>query len=672
MDGFLKIKTKIDNKNVDKGIVELENKIKRLQTNNTDLSGQEDALQKEINKYDELKNKVDEYADKIINLKNQYGKINSNGQLVVPRDVQSQILAYISEIKEANIELDKQAPKMAKINSNLSKIKQKQTENNEKIAEYKQKIESINIKNHESQINNIGNGIKKQISSIAKLSLAVFGIRTAWGMVRQAVSTVAQYNPQIATDLEYMKFALANTILPIVEKLVSLAFTLLGYINSIVSAWFGINLFSNSSAKKFQQMKSGASGTTKAVKELKKELQGFDEMNVLSDSSSSGGSGGTSAGGLSPSIDLSQLQGDVPKWLKWIIDNKNLILAVLAGIASAITLIKLGIGGITALGLGVLIAGIVKLILDVITFLKDPSWSNFANILIDISIILAGIAILTKSWELGLMALVAVVAGLVIKLVAENQAIMSVEDSEKKLKKATEDLQDANENYIDSVDKAEQALKALKEAEDKTGLSGEELNRMVETGILDYKNMTAEQKEVYKAYLDNNKAQKDLKDATDKLTQAKKNEKMASWENKLAVMAEKGQYEEYKNAVIEAFKKGELSAEEARDLIARSMSGMSTSAKETFVDDIPDDIKSGLDTKQYDTPAQRLRNWLEDRLTDFSNIFSNMGIDSSTAFGKAFTTVINAILSAIETKINNFINSINKSIDVIKKIPRYR
>ena len=54
MDGYLKIKTKIDNKDIEKGIVELENKIKKLQLDNSKSSKEQDSLQKEVNKYEEI------------------------------------------------------------------------------------------------------------------------------------------------------------------------------------------------------------------------------------------------------------------------------------------------------------------------------------------------------------------------------------------------------------------------------------------------------------------------------------------------------------------------------------------------------------------------------------------------------------------------------------------
>lgn len=402
MDGYLKIKTKIDNKDVDKGIVELENKIKKLQLDNSKSSKEQNSLQQEVNKYEELCSEADLYKQKIKELKKEKANFTSQFNGSIPDSQMSSYNAIQSQIetmqnKYANItnEIDKQAPKIEKVYSKLDKVKAKQTENNTKITEFKQKIEQINLNKIQNSLNTVGKNIQSQIGKIGKMAMAVIGIRTAWHAVRSAVNTVSQYNSQVSADFEYMRFCIANMLAPAVQWLTKLLYTLLSYINAIASAWFGVNLFANSSAKAFQKMQSGASGTAKSAKEIQKSLQGFDEMNVLQDNTEQSSSG--SAGFVAPSMNMSGMQGEIPGWLQWIIDNKDLIISTLTGIAGAILLIKLGLSGIKALGIGVVIAEIVKLIQDIIKFIKDPSFENFMNILIDIALIVGTIALLLRS-----------------------------------------------------------------------------------------------------------------------------------------------------------------------------------------------------------------------------------------------------------------------------------
>ena len=216
--------------------------------------------------------------------------------------------------------------------------------------------------------------------------MSVIGIRSAWFAVRRVVNTVKQYNSQVSTDFEYMGYCIANIVAPAVQKLTKLLYTLLSYVNAVSMAWFGVNLFANSSAKSFQKMKASA-------KEIQKSLQGFDEMNVVSDSSSSN----SNIGGV-PSMDLSGMQGEVPSWLQWIIDNKDLVLDVLAGITTGLIVMKTkGLDPLEKLGIVALVMEVVQLIQDIIKFIQDPSFENFMNILRDIALIVGTIAALLRS-----------------------------------------------------------------------------------------------------------------------------------------------------------------------------------------------------------------------------------------------------------------------------------
>lgn len=415
-DGYLKIKTKLDNSGIDKDITELENKINKLETKNAEYSQEQSVLEKELNDYDNLKQKASEYKQKLTELKTEKeAMFKANPSLAVTADtteyanIKAQIGDMQVQYNKAIIELEKQAPAVDKVATKLEKVKAKQAENNTKIQQFKDKIESIRTDKTVKQMNGVGNSIKKQLGRIAKMSLAIFGIRTAITAVRSAVNAVSQYNPQIATDLEYIKYVCANVLLPVVQKIISFVATLLGYVNAVMSAWFGINLFSNSSAKNFQKMQKNASGTAKSLKEAQKSLAGFDEMNVLQDSNSSADSGVTA-----PSFDLSSIQGKVPSWLQWIIDNKDLVLGIIAGIGTALVAMKIvGLDPILSLGLGITIAGIVKSVKAIINFIQNPSWTNFVEVLEGISLAMVGIGVmvgvLTKNWiplVIGLIALI--------------------------------------------------------------------------------------------------------------------------------------------------------------------------------------------------------------------------------------------------------------------------
>ena len=168
---------------------------------------------------------------------------------------------------------------------------------------------------------------------------------------------------------------------PIITKIVNLVWTMLGYINAITQAWFGLNLFAKNTDS---SLKSSA----KSAKEMKKSLAVFDTAQTLG--SSSNGSGGGSG---ENEVEMKIPDGPIPDWVQWIIDHKDEVIAGLTGIAAAIFLVNMGLGVFMSLGIGMIIAGIVLLIKDIIAFIKDPSWDGFANILRDLAIILAGVAV---------------------------------------------------------------------------------------------------------------------------------------------------------------------------------------------------------------------------------------------------------------------------------------
>ena len=301
------------------------------------------------------------------------------------------------EINDLNIELEKAKNKLI----SLRQQKEKATS-------------SGDVTQLVSGFKNFGNSIQSSISKVARLALGIFGVRSAYLALRRASSDLATYDKQYAANLEYIRYALTQAIAPVLRWIVQMAATLLGYINAIMQGWFGINLFSRGSAESFKKMKAGAGGTAKAVKEIKKQLAGFDEINMLTDQSDSGTSAGAGGVGM-PNFDLSAMQGEPPEWLQWIIEHKNEILSTLAGIAAGLLALKFGLGGIKALGIGILVKGIIDLISSLRDYLKDPSWENFGKVVKAIGEIILGVGILIGNVPLIVAGAIVLITGLIIK-----------------------------------------------------------------------------------------------------------------------------------------------------------------------------------------------------------------------------------------------------------------
>ncbi len=280
------------------------------------------------------------------------GAISSKNQSRIDAQFQPQLdkLNESSSYVKANKELKD-------IETQLKKNKKEQDDLNSKIDEMNRKLgQSDATKNIGKNIDDASKKMTGTIKQVARWALAVFAVESAYGFVRNAISTLSGYNDQLATDVEYIQFAIATTLEPVIERIVGWVYRLLQYVNYLAQAWFNVNLFANASEKNFQK-------ASKAADEMNNSVAGFDEINKLSDNSSSTGTGATS-----PSFDLSNMNDfEPPAWLEkiaeWgkpIIDFfKNIIdeygpvaggIMIVVGALAAFKILKTVISWITDLG----------------------------------------------------------------------------------------------------------------------------------------------------------------------------------------------------------------------------------------------------------------------------------------------------------------------------------
>ena len=430
-DGSIMIETKLSTDKFDKQIVNLEKKIKneeeKAQLKLKAKLQAEDELEKHKQKIFEIEQEYEKTSQQVEHLQNIMSK-QSQGISLTPQDFTD--LQNYAEINKQNEKLgatlDKAYEKQTKLNNKVEQTSLAYKQIQDNAQGYKTKIESVKLQKQQAQVNQIKDGFNKMntsvsssIKHIGRLALGIFSVASAYRLMSAASSTLGQYDEQYATNLEYIRYLIAQTIAPALRLVVNLAATLLSYLNYIVQAWFKIPLFAKDAAKNFMNAKNSTGGISKNTGKIKKDLQTtpFDEMNILTDTSDSGTSGGAGGGAVAPSIDPSLFKGEVPDWLKWIADNKDLILAVMAGVASGLFAWQLGLSGIKGLGIGLLIAGVVRAIQDLIKYLEDPSWENFGKIVSDIGLAIVGLGLLIGG-PVGLTMIVAgaiaVIVGLII------------------------------------------------------------------------------------------------------------------------------------------------------------------------------------------------------------------------------------------------------------------
>ena len=321
LDGWITIGTKLDTTEFDKEVSNLEDKIDSAEK-------KQELINQKTSQYE---NQLKAVSDEVNRLSQEYEKAVEKAEELNATAIKGATGSY--ENYQATLDYEEQVKLVDELAGKLDKAEAKQTTLTQKVAQsrlqyensakaidtLRGKIQKINLKRQEKEFKEIEkstskvrNGIKDTVGKLGKMALAVFSIRSAFTLLTRASSTWGQYNEQYAKDLEYIRFALASGLAPILEKIVNLAQTLMAYVNYLTNALFGRPFFG--SAKDFENMQKSASGVAKSTKEIKNNLAGFDEINVLGSNK-----GNETAGGITtPSVNLEEVE--IPEWLVKIKD----------------------------------------------------------------------------------------------------------------------------------------------------------------------------------------------------------------------------------------------------------------------------------------------------------------------------------------------------------------
>lgn len=279
-DGMVTIGFKGDTKQLEKDIRDSERQLKQYEREAERLTKQQQKVDLNLQDYYKLKKAIEDSTKK-------------NLEFASTEKAKARIL------NEQNIQMQQLNEAYSKQFTELENINEKIKENTKGQEIAKAKIKSLNgelakTKGYDKikgSIDDIGKGIQKITKRVVKWGLAIFGIRSAYLFIRQSMSTLSQYDEQLATDLEYIRWTLATTLKPLIEWIIKAVYTLIGVVGSLLKSIFNVNIFANASAEAFRNAKDSLAGSNKQAKQLQKTLAGFDEMNVLQDNTSTGGAG---------------------------------------------------------------------------------------------------------------------------------------------------------------------------------------------------------------------------------------------------------------------------------------------------------------------------------------------------------------------------------------------
>lgn len=418
MDGSITIKTKIDSSGIEGQLEQVNEKIKI----------QEEKYKNTKNSLNEITNSLKTNNAEVEGMVSNYEKLNS-----IIKDMQTkadspkglstsgydELNKYIAEREKLGNSIDKVNAKIVKEESQQKKLtlslKQQKLQYDQLIGK-KQKLEVEAFKKNTINVGKMNDGIKQSIKSLSRYALALFSLSTIYSFLSSSANSWLSSNDlgakQLSANIEYMKWAIGKSLQPVIETLVSWVYKLLQLIGMVANALFKVNIFSKATAKDFEKSQKSTSGIAKNTKEASNNLASFDKLDVLQENKDS--KSGSGSDFTMPSTDLGNMDMEVPGWMKWILDNGDLIISIIGGVTAALLLLKLGVGGLISLGIGIAIAGVIYLIQSVIKYLKDPSFENFGKVLTGIGLIIAGIAIAFGAWPVAIAGALVAIIGIIV------------------------------------------------------------------------------------------------------------------------------------------------------------------------------------------------------------------------------------------------------------------
>ena len=412
MDGWVIVGTKLDSNQLEKDLKNAEKRLRQYEKEAEKLTSQKAKIQIEVDAYGLEKDQIKESTEELLKLSQTEEQVKN---VLSMEDMQLESLnqKYSNQLETAN-----------KINHSIKENIKNQALLKEQISQTKEKMNGIHI-----DFEKLGKSTGKVIKKVAKWGLAIFGIRSAYMTVRSAMSTLSQYNEDLAKKLETAKILLAVALEPIINRIVDAVHILLTYINMIAKAWFNVDLFSKANEMSLKK-------SAKSADQMKKSLTGFDEMNTVG----GGGSGAQST--IAAPADV-----PVPSWLQWIMDNKDTVITVLTAIGIALaalkvaelfekvsslgkafsTLITFISNNATVLGgLAAIISGVIIFVKNIIDYLNDPSWENFGQMLIGLGLIAAGVFLIFGGFPAIITLIIGAIVALALAIYKNWDSVMSV------------------------------------------------------------------------------------------------------------------------------------------------------------------------------------------------------------------------------------------------------
>lgn len=649
--GEIIIGTKVDNKGASKDLQKLYDKVEKNQEKIKSLLMRREGLDIDISKYEKkidlAKEKTNELAEELERIAKE--QLELDGLEITPANIEKakqylQSLKFSDEMKageyqnftfrakpfqEISEKFDKLVDTIEDGEREVDLLKEKYDSVDREIQKceinqikYNQEIQNaskdsggmnVNFANIEKNISKVTGKFGTMLKKVGKIALALVGVRTIINLITRSFNTLAQYNTELGTKMEQMRLVLAVGLEPIINWLVSMLHTILSLINQIYSALSGIDLFGRASELWSNKMAKNMASGAGSAKEIKKQLAGFDEMNVLSDNETSGGGGGGSSNiepwTLQPEFDWSKF--DIHK----IMDKaKEIVDGLIKGINK---FLQNADPKEIADGISTFIIGTLDIITKTFT---DLDWQQLGKTFIEVLTNLDWAGILT-----------ALIENIIGSLTWPIDLLIGLIDG----------LVEFFESP-DCVDKMIEGGIALV-----TGLVKGLFTLLTKISELGVKLTIA----VVKIMIElGQRAFEKGKEWTTKLINFIKDdgiEKVKQWI--------KDFIENTKAKIMEFVSNIKAKIQPLIDWLKEKIDGI-----KSFLRGFADGIKIGISSVVI---------WIAETFNKVTNFFKGVGVAIGDFFSGAIKGAVNGVLSWVESKVNWFIDKINSVISLINKIP---
>ncbi|MCI6265869.1 MAG: hypothetical protein MR598_03360 [Erysipelotrichaceae bacterium] len=396
----------------------------------SDFKNLEKSAESLINKYNKSVDSIKSQELAIEKVKDKIANLQLLADSGVIKDTEA------GQLQNLNKQLDIMTSKLSQ-----TKDEAKQTANKINDTFNEKRFNLGGISNGVSEISTKLDKFKKRVTRLIG-TVAIFNLlRSSLTSLRDKFMTLLNTNDTFSSSLNQIKANLMtafapiyNACLPAINSLMSALSKLTGTIAVFVSGLFG---------KSLDDAKNQAKGLSKALDKTSKSgekasgsLSSLDEIELINEDSSNVGGSGTEDTGINydGEIQYSQKLLDFLNKIKvFVLDNKDLLIGLFAGILAGIAAFKIvnfiknsekllkifsglknASAGLIALGIGIAVAGIIFTIQSLISYLKDPSWDNFGKVITGIGIAVAGVALIFGAWPVAIGGALVAVLGLII------------------------------------------------------------------------------------------------------------------------------------------------------------------------------------------------------------------------------------------------------------------